>query len=81
MTPAGGYKAQFDYVELMVEPKDGHWLLTLWDKRHGENVVHEEKFDSAAEAQEAALPLAEHHINVQHNDTLVLQKHLTWQQI
>ncbi|HEY2014738.1 MAG TPA: hypothetical protein VGH38_14620 [Bryobacteraceae bacterium] len=80
MTPAaGGYKAQYDYVELIVEPRDNHWLLTLWDRRHGENVVHEEKFDTAGEAQDAALAVAQHHINVQHNDTLVLQSRLSWQ--
>ncbi len=79
MTSDGGYKAQFDYVELVVEQRGKHWRLTLWDKRHGESVVHEEKFATAAEAQDAALALAQHHINVQHNDTLVLTAHLSWQ--
>jgi hypothetical protein len=79
MSLVHGYKAQYDYVELMVEPRGGHWLLTLKDNRHGDSVVHDEEFESAAEAQDAALALAQHHINVAHNDTLLLQTTLTWQ--
>ena len=75
-----GYKAQYDYVELIVEQQEGHWLLTLRDRRYGENIVHEDRFETAAEAQDAALPLAEHHINVEHNDTLLQRAVLTWQE-
>jgi len=52
----------------------------LRDNRYGEEVVHEEEFATAGEAKDAALALAEHHINVQHNDTLLLPFHLTWQE-
>jgi hypothetical protein len=80
MTAGHGYKAHYDYVELMVEPREGRWCLTLRDRRHAENIVHEEEFATAAEAQEAALPLAQHHINVAHNDTLDLRPVLSWQE-
>jgi len=73
------YKAKYDYVELMVEQREDRWLLTLKDNRHGSSVVHDEEFATAAEAQEAALALAEHHIHVQHNDTLLAKAALTWQ--
>ena len=79
MSLVHGYKAQYDYVELIVEPRDGHWLLTLKDNRHGDRVAHGEKFVTAAEAQDAALALAQHHINVAHNDTLLQQATLIWQ--
>ena len=80
MTAGHGYKAQYDYVELIVEPRGTQWRLTLRDKRHGENIVHDEEYASAAEAQDAALPLAQHHINVAHNDTLLLRSPLSWQE-
>jgi hypothetical protein len=73
------YKAKYDYVELTVEQREGHWLLTLKDNRHGGSVVHDEEFASAAEAQDAALALAEHHIHVEHNDTLLAHPALVWQ--
>ena len=80
MSLAHGYKAQYDYVELIVEQRDNHWRLRLRDPRHGENVEHEEEFATAAEAQDAALSLAQHHINIQHNDTLLQRTHLAWQE-
>ena len=73
-----GYKAQYDYVELTVEQQAGAWRLTLRDKRHGEDIVHEDDFPTADEARDAALPLAVHHINVQHNDTIAMVNGLTW---
>lgn len=78
MTSEHGYKAQYDYVELTVEPSAGHWRLTLRDKRHNEDIVHDEEFPTAGEAQDAALPLAEHHIRIQHNDTLLMPARLSW---
>ena len=79
MSLGHGYKAKYDYVELMVEERGGHWLLTLKDNRHGDSVVHDEEFATAAEAQDAALAVAQHHINVAHNDTLLTKSSLTWQ--
>ena len=81
MTAAHRYRAQYDYVELLVEQRGDHWVLTLRDTRHGENIVHEEKFSSADEARDAALPVAEHHIHIQHNDTLLNTKRLSWQML
>ncbi len=78
MTSGNGYKAQYDYVELIVEPNAGQWRLTLRDNRHNENIVHDEDFPTAGEAQDAALPLAEHHIRIQHNDTLLMPARLSW---
>jgi hypothetical protein len=80
MASEHGYKAEYDYVELMVEQQADHWRLTLRDNRYGEQVVHEEEFVTAGEAKDAALALAQHHINVQHNDTLLLPAQLSWQQ-
>jgi hypothetical protein len=74
-----GYKAEYDYVDLMVEQRGDHWRLTLRDNRYGEEVVHEDEFATAGEAKDAALALAEHHINVEHNDTLLLPAKLSWQ--
>jgi hypothetical protein len=73
-----GYKARYDYVELTVEQQAGSWRLTLRDNRHGEDIVHEDEFPTADEARDAALPLAMHHINVQHNDTVLMTERLTW---
>jgi len=73
-----GYKAQYDYVELTVEQQGEHWRLTLRDNRHSEKIVHEDDFPTAEEAQDAALPLAVFHINVQHNDTVVMANRLSW---
>jgi len=78
---ARGYKAKYDYVDLMVEQEGNHWRLTLRDNRHQEDVVHDETYATAAEAQEAALDVAQHHINIQHNDTLLLAPNLAWQEI
>ena len=72
------YKAKYDYVELTVEQHEGHWRLTLKDNRHAESTVHDEEFATASEAQDAALALAQHHINVAHNDTLLCENTLTW---
>lgn len=78
MTSGHGYKAQYDYVELTVEQRGDHWRLSLRDSRHGEELEDDEQYASAAEAQDAALPLAQRHINVQHNDTLLAKAALAW---
>ena len=78
MTPGHGYKAKYDYVELLVEQREDHWRLTLLDTRHSENIVHEDEFANAAEAQDAALAFAQRHINIEHNDTLLLRSILSW---
>jgi len=80
MTLGHGYKAEYDYVELIVEQREDHWRLTLRDRRHAEEIIHDEVFDTAAEAQDAALAIAKHHINVQHNDTLLLNALLSWRE-
>lgn len=80
MTLGHGYKAQYDYVELIVEPDAGHWRLKLRDGRHGEDIVHEDEFATVAEAQDAALQFAEHHIQIQHNDTLLMPVRLSWKE-
>ncbi len=80
MTLGHGYKAKYDYVELIVEQREDHWRLTLRDGRHGEDVAHDEVFATAAEAQDAALAIAQHHINIEHNDTLLLHGLLSWQE-
>jgi hypothetical protein len=71
MTDARGFKAKYDYVELIVEPRGTRWRLTLTDRRHAEKVEHDEEYDSSEEAREAALTVAQHHINISHNDTLL----------
>lgn len=78
MTTGHGYKAIYDYVELTVERRESHWRLILSDTRHGEQVEHDEQFATPAEAQEAALTLAQNHINIQHNDTLLAHAILSW---
>jgi hypothetical protein len=80
MTTGHGYKAKYDYVELLVERRDDHWCLILNDTRHGESVEHDETYDTPAEAQDAALTVAQHHINIQHNDTLLLHSILSWRE-
>ena len=80
MTIGHGYKATYDYVELMVERREDHWRLILKDKRHGESVEHDEAFETPADARDAALTLAQHHINVAHNDTLLTSAILSWQE-
>ena len=81
MSAAHRYKAQYDYVDLLVEKQGDHWRLTLKDPRHGEDVVHEDRFATSADAQDAALALAQHHIHVAHNDTLLRQPVLSWVEI
>ena len=73
-----GFKAQYDYVELTVERREDHWRLSLRDSRHGEEAEDEERYATPDEARDAALSLAERHINVQHNDTLLARAVLTW---
>ena len=80
MTTGHSFKAHYDYVELTVEPRDDHWRLFLRDTRHGESVEHDETFASSADAKDAALSLAQHHVNIQHNDTLLTHAVLTWQE-
>jgi hypothetical protein len=48
---------------------DGH--------QHGENVEHDERFETPAKAQDAALTLARRHIYEQHNDTLMARNTLS----
>lgn len=78
MTIGHGYKATYDYVELTVERREDHWRLILNDTRRGETVQHDEKFTTLADAKDAALSLAEHHIHIQHNDTLLARAILSW---
>ncbi|HJZ99213.1 MAG TPA: hypothetical protein VKE70_22035 [Candidatus Solibacter sp.] len=78
MTSGHGYKAKFDYVELLVERRDDHWRLILTDMKHGETVEHDERFETPAKAQEAAVTLARRHIYEQHNDTLLARSTLSW---
>lgn len=78
MSAPRGYKAQYDYVELLVEPQGDQWSLKLRDPRHGEDVVHEDTFPTAADAKDAAMAMAQHHIHVEHNDTLLRQPVLSW---
>ena len=78
MTTGHGYKATYDYVELTVERRDDHWRLRLRDSRHGEDAEDDEKYATPTEAQDAALALAQRHINIQHNDTLLARTVLTW---
>lgn len=73
-----GYKATFDYVELTVERRDDHWALTLTDRKHGETFEDDEKYPTPADAQDAALALAQRHITIQHNDTLLARTVLSW---
>lgn len=40
--------------------------------------MHGDEFASADEAQDAALAFAQHHINIQHNDTLLYRSILSW---
>jgi hypothetical protein len=79
MSTGHTYKAMYDYVEVIVEQREGHWLIRLKDDRHGDYVLHDEEFATAEEAQDAAMAVAQHHINVSHNDTLLYQATLTWQ--
>ncbi|MGP8243730.1 MAG: hypothetical protein ACLQVN_04325 [Bryobacteraceae bacterium] len=78
MTSGHGYKAKYDYVELLTERRDDHWRLTLMDLKHGEQVEHDERFETSAKAQDAALALVRHHIYDQHNDTLLARSTLSW---
>ncbi len=80
MTTGHGYIATYDYVEVRVERREDHWRLILTDNRHNESIEHDETFDTPADAQDAALHLAQHHISVQHNDTLLVKSILTWRE-
>jgi hypothetical protein len=79
MNPIHGYKAKYDYVELTVEQRENHWILRLNDTRHSDSVLHKTEFATAAEARDAALEFAQHHINVTHDDTLLNKTRLTWE--
>jgi len=78
MASGHGYKAKYDYVELLVERHDSYWRLILADPKHGERIEHDAKFETAAQAQDAAIPMARHHIYDQHNDTLLARNTLSW---
>ena len=80
MATGHGFKAKYDYVELLVEPRGDHWRLLLHDTRHAENVEHDEAFATSGEAKDAALAVAQHHINVSHNDTLLTHADLSWKE-
>lgn len=81
MSSGRGFKAVYDYVEIFVEPKDGQWGLVLHDTRHVERTEHDELFPTAEEARDAALSAAQHHINIQHNDTLLAGSILSWSEL
>jgi hypothetical protein len=72
------YKTTFDYVELFVEPSGSQWRLRLHDRRHGDEAVHEDEFDTAEDAKDAALPFVQNHILVGHDETVLDQTTLTW---
>jgi len=76
-----GFRAKYDYVEILLEPRDGRWVMKLKDSRHAETVEHDETYDSADEAKDAALAVAQHHINIQHNDTLLASEILSWKEM
>ena len=80
MTIGHGYKATYQYVELTVERQEDHWRLILTDTRHNDRVEHDETFETASDAKDAALAVAQHHINVLHNDTLLMSSILTWRE-
>jgi len=73
-----GYRTTYDYVELTVERREDQWCLILKDSMHGETVEHEDRFETPAEARDAALPFAQHHIFIQHNDTVPMRTTLSW---
>lgn len=81
MSNGRGFKAVYDYVEIVVEPKDGQWRLVLNDTRHVECAEYDELFPTAEEARDAALSAAQHHINIQHNDTLLAGNILSWSEL
>lgn len=80
MANGNGYRAKYDYVEVTVERRGDRWRLIMKDTRYGDLVEHDEDFDSADDAKEEALALVEHHIFIQHNDTLVAGSVLRWQE-
>ncbi len=73
-----GYKAKYDYVELVVEQKNGAWRLGLNDPKHGETVEHPEAFDTADGAKAAAMELAHRHIFEKHSDTMLAKRTIPW---
>ena len=78
MTSGHGFKAKYDYLEILVEKEGDQWLLTLDDRKHDERVTHERRFNSSQEAQREALAFAENHISVKHNDTLLQSRRVMW---
>jgi len=78
MTSAHGFKAKYDYLEILVERDGDQWILTLDDRKHDERLTHELRFNSAEQAQKEALPFAENHISVRHNDTLLQSRRVAW---
>ena len=78
MTSGHGFKAKYDYLEILVEKDGDQWLLTLDDRKHDERVTHEHRFNSSQEAQREALTFAENHISVKHNDTLLQSRRVQW---
>ncbi len=77
---AQGYKARYDYVEVRVEKRGDAWSVTLRDVKHQEQIAHEDEFPNVADAKDAAIAFAVHHINIQHNDTLIYPYHISWQE-
>jgi len=77
---AQGYKARYDYVEVTVEKHGDAWGITLRDEKHQEKIAHEDEFPNVADAKDAAISFAVHHINVHHNDTLIYPYHISWQE-
>jgi len=78
MRSGHGYKAKYDYVELLVEHRHDHWRLILADPKHGERIEYDAKFETPAQAQDAALPMARQHIFDEHHDTLLARNTLSW---
>jgi len=78
MASVPGYKAKYDYVELLVECRNDHWRLILADPKHGERIEHDDHFETPARAQDAALAWARRHIYEKHNDTLLARTALSW---
>jgi hypothetical protein len=65
----------------LLERHEDHWRLILMDLKHGERVEHDERFDTSAKAQDAALAFARHHIFDKHNDTMLTQNALSWTEL
>ena len=78
MVSSHGFKAKYDYVELVVEQSNGIWRLGLKDPKHGETVEHSDTFDSPDKAKDAAVDLARRHIFEKHEDTLLAKRTIAW---